>query len=82
MLTPVTSTANPAIAAMVQGLAERLKTDPNDPAGWARLVRSYAVMRDTAKLNAALTDARRYFKDRPADLAGIEAAANAAGPPQ
>ncbi|MEI7932218.1 MAG: hypothetical protein WCI21_04085, partial [Alphaproteobacteria bacterium] len=73
---------SPAVMAMVQGLAERLKTDPNDPAGWARLVRAYAVQKDTAKLNATLADARRYFKDRPADLAGIEAAANAAAPPQ
>jgi cytochrome c-type biogenesis protein CcmH len=73
---------SPAVMAMVQGLAERLKTDPNDPAGWARLVHAYAVQKDTAKLNAALGDARRYFKDRPADLAGIETAANAAAPPQ
>jgi len=73
---------SPAVMAMVEGLAERLRTDPNDPAGWARLVHAYAVQNDTAKLNAALTEARRYFKNRPADLAGIEAAASANAPPQ
>lgn len=70
--------ANPAILAMVQSLAERLKTNPNDVEGWSRLVRSYSVLKDQAKLNEALADARRYFKDRPRDLAVIEAAATSA----
>jgi len=73
---PAAAQANPAILAMVQGLAERLKTNPNDPEGWARVVRSYAVLGDQAKLNEALTDARRYFKDRPRELQAIEAGVN------
>jgi cytochrome c-type biogenesis protein CcmH len=68
--------ANPAIQAMVAGLAERLKTNPNDPEGWVMLVRSYSQLKDTAKLNEALADARRYFKDRPRELSAIEAAAS------
>jgi len=71
---------DPAIMAMVEGLAERLKEDPDDPDGWARLVRSYAVLGDQAKLNAALADARRIFASRPADLAAIEAAVSVPAP--
>lgn len=67
---------DPAIRAMVDGLAARLKTEPNDPVGWARLVRSYAVLQDSAALAGALATARNLFKDRPSDLAAIEAAAN------
>jgi cytochrome c-type biogenesis protein CcmH len=72
-------TANPAIKAMVAGLAERLKQSPDDPAGWQRLVRSYTVLKDPAGLNKALADARAYFKNRPQDLAAIEQAAKAPG---
>src|SRR5262249_6559897 len=34
--------ATPQIQAMVDGLAARLKANPDDPAGWVRLVRAYA----------------------------------------
>jgi len=66
--------AAPAIKAMVEGLAARLVENPDDPAGWARLVRSYAVLKDEASLADALTKARALFKDRPQDLAAIEEA--------
>lgn len=33
-----------AIRGMVEGLAARLEADPDDPAGWARLVRAYGVL--------------------------------------
>jgi cytochrome c-type biogenesis protein CcmH len=72
--------ADPAIQAMVARLAERLKTNPNDPEGWARLVTSYRVMGDAAKMNEALTDARRYFNGRPRELQAIEDAARGAAP--
>jgi cytochrome c-type biogenesis protein CcmH len=49
----------PDIGAMVAGLAARLKADPNDPAGWMRLIRAYSVLGDTAKARAALATARR-----------------------
>jgi cytochrome c-type biogenesis protein CcmH len=64
------------IQQMVSGLAEKLKQNPNDAPGWARLIRSYAVLGDTAKMNAALEEARRIFKDRPSERAAIEAAAD------
>lgn len=69
---------DPAIQGMVERLAARLKEEPDDPAGWARLVRSYRVLGDEAKLNAALSEARVRFKDRPRDLKSIEDAVNAA----
>ena len=49
-----------------------------DPAGWARLIRSYAVLGDSADQAAALARARAQFKDRPDALRLVNAAA--AGP--
>ncbi|HEY1632842.1 MAG TPA: hypothetical protein VGF56_16105 [Rhizomicrobium sp.] len=53
---------SPDIGAMVAGLAARLKQQPDDPEGWQRLVRSYAVLGDAAKARAALADARVAMK--------------------
>ena len=55
-------------------LAARLAAHPDDPAGWARLVRSYGVLGQTTQRDAALGRARVLFKDRPADLAVVESA--------
>lgn len=63
------------IRGMVDGLAARLEAEPDDPQGWARLVRAYVVLDEPARRDAALARARTLFKDRPADLAAIEAAA-------
>ena len=52
------------IAQMVDGLAERLKRDGNDLAGWLRLVNAYAVLDRKDDARAALAQARRQF---PAD---------------
>lgn len=41
------------IRGMVEGLAERLKDNPNDLAGWQRLTRAYRVTGETAKANEA-----------------------------
>ncbi|CAN5338395.1 c-type cytochrome biogenesis protein CcmI [soil metagenome] len=68
------------IKGMVQSLADKLKQNPDDPEGWAKLVRSYGVLGDKAKQEDALVEARRIFKDRPADLKAIQAAVS--GPPQ
>jgi cytochrome c-type biogenesis protein CcmH len=65
----------PDIAAMVAGLAERLRASPNDPEGWQRLVRAYAVLGDAAKAQVALADSRRALKNNPAALAAIGAEA-------
>jgi cytochrome c-type biogenesis protein CcmH len=66
---------NEMIRGMVEGLAARLETSPDDVEGWTRLVRSYGVLGDTAAQKDALAKARKQFAGRAADLAKIEAAA-------
>jgi len=53
------------IQSMVDRLAARLKTQPDDPAGWARLIRAYGVLRQDDRRTAAIAEARALFKDRP-----------------
>lgn len=65
----------PDIGAMVAGLATRLKSNPDDPDGWQRLVRAYSVLGDTAKAKAALSDARIALRADPASLAKLDAEA-------
>lgn len=67
--------AQDAIQAMVARLAARLKTNPDDPAGWARLIRSYTVLHDTARRDSALAEARRRFAARPEVLLALDDAA-------
>ena len=69
------SAAAPDINAMVAGLAARLREQPDDPAGWARLVRAYAVLGREADLREALEQARERFGGQ--NLARIEAEAAA-----
>jgi cytochrome c-type biogenesis protein CcmH len=66
------------IHAMVDRLAKRLQASPDDPDGWARLVRSYGVLKDAAAQDKALARARQLFARRPDALAAIEAAARSA----
>ncbi|HEY1960858.1 MAG TPA: hypothetical protein VGG69_00450 [Rhizomicrobium sp.] len=56
------SEATPDIGGMVASLAARLKAQPNDPAGWQRLIRAYTVLGDTAKARQALANARVALK--------------------
>jgi cytochrome c-type biogenesis protein CcmH len=60
---------------MVAMLAARLKDSPNDPAGWQRLIRAYAVLGDTAKAKEALTTARKTFAGKRDVLAALDAEA-------
>ena len=57
------------IQAMVDRLAARLKAQPDDPAGWARLIRAYGVLGKEDLRQAAIAEVRRRFKDRPDALA-------------
>lgn len=52
------------IRGMVASLDARLKEDPNNFEGWMRLVRSYAMLKDQARAEAALQDGLKAF---PAD---------------
>jgi cytochrome c-type biogenesis protein CcmH len=63
----------PDISAMVAGLAARLKSQPNDPQGWRRLIRAYSVLGQTEKATAALAEARKAMAKNPAALAAIDA---------
>ncbi|MDO8410803.1 MAG: c-type cytochrome biogenesis protein CcmI [Phenylobacterium sp.] len=61
---PAPQVGAPEIQAMVDGLAARLAAEPDDPEGWVRLVRSYAVLGDVASRDSALAVARaRYAND-------------------
>lgn len=62
----------PNIAAMVQGLADRLKTYPNDPVGWRRLVKAYVVLGETDKAEAALADGRKALAGDSAQRAALD----------
>jgi cytochrome c-type biogenesis protein CcmH len=70
--------ASGAIQGMVDGLAARLQTHPDDPAGWVRLVRAYAVLGETGKRDQALGQARARFAQRPDVLAALDSAEHAA----
>ena len=62
---------NQMITGMVARLAERLKKDGSDAAGWVRLVRSYRVLGDTAKADAAMAEARRALANDPDKTAPV-----------
>ncbi len=51
------------VKSMVARLAERLKENPDDIAGWTRLARSYTVLRQPGKAKEALTRALKSAPD-------------------
>jgi len=63
---------NAMIRGMVERLATRLRENGADPDGWVRLARSYKVMGDQARMDAAIADARRALAAEPAKLAAFE----------
>jgi cytochrome c-type biogenesis protein CcmH len=76
-----------AIEAMVERLAERLKKDGSDVAGWIQLVRSYRVLGKTDKVKTAVADAhaalannQEALQSLDQGLAALEAEAIPAGP--
>ena len=50
------------VTGMVEGLAQRLKSDGRDLPGWVRLVKAYSVLGRNDDARAALAEARRNFK--------------------
>lgn len=66
-----------AIRGMVEGLAARLEGEPNDPEGWVRLVRSWGVLGEIEKRDAALKKAKTLFKEQPQVLQALDQAAEA-----
>ena len=61
--------------AMVAGLAARLKDNPDDAAGWQRLIRAYSVLGQRAEARDALATARKTFSGKSDVLAGFDAQA-------
>jgi cytochrome c-type biogenesis protein CcmH len=60
------------IRAMVERLAARLEADGKDPDGWARLVRSYTVLKQADKAQGAIAAARRVLAGDQEKLAAFE----------
>ncbi len=67
------------IAAMVSGLAERLKQNGDDLPGWLRLVRAYQVMGRKDEAVAALGSARKQFASDGTAISQIDALARELG---
>jgi cytochrome c-type biogenesis protein CcmH len=64
------------IVGMIEGLAQRLKSNGKDLAGWQHLVRSYAMMGRRDDARKALAEARRNFEGDAralSDLSGLAA---------
>lgn len=57
---------------MVEGLAAKLKANPKDVQGWARLIRAYGVLGEPDKQKAARADMRRAFKGDPASIQAVQ----------
>jgi cytochrome c-type biogenesis protein CcmH len=53
------------INGMVDGLAAKLKANPNDLEGWGKLIRSRMVLKEEAKARADLATARKAFASDP-----------------
>ncbi len=66
-----------AIRGMVDSLAGKLKADPDDVAGWVRLVRAYAVLGDTTRRDEAYASARARYAEAPQILQQLDEAARA-----
>ena len=67
------------VRGMVDGLAARLKDQPDDLEGWLMLIRSYAVLQDAEAARSALHEAKRTFQDRPGGLRQITQLADSLG---
>jgi len=57
-----------AVENMIERLANRLKADGSDPAGWLMLVRSYLTLNEKDKAIAAIGSARQALTDDPNKL--------------
>jgi cytochrome c-type biogenesis protein CcmH len=75
LLTAQGSGAAPDPKTMVAGLAARLKDNPNDAAGWQRLIRAYSVLNQRAEAQEALATARKTFAGQRDTLTALEAEA-------
>jgi hypothetical protein len=63
----------PTVESMVERLAARLKRSGGDLDSWLMLIRSYGVLKETAKAQDAAASARKQFASEPPALDAIEA---------
>ncbi|MEP3524449.1 MAG: c-type cytochrome biogenesis protein CcmI [Hyphomicrobiales bacterium] len=63
---------NELIASMVDGLAARLESDPNNLSGWLQLIRSYIVLERKNDAASALKKARETFKDNAQSISKLD----------
>jgi cytochrome c-type biogenesis protein CcmH len=75
LLTAQGGGAPPDPRAMVAMLAAQLKADPNNPAGWQRLIRAYTVLGQPNDAKTALATARKTFANDKDAMAALEAEA-------
>jgi len=69
------------IEGMVSGLAERLKQNPRDRAGWERLIRARMVLGQSQQAAADYRSARQALSGSPADQQALREAALQLGVP-
>jgi cytochrome c-type biogenesis protein CcmH len=69
------------IAGMVSGLAERLKQNPRDRAGWERLLRARMVLGQTSQAAADYRAASAAFAGSPGDQQALREVARQVGVP-
>lgn len=69
------------VQGMVEGLATRLKQNPNDADGWIMLMRSRMTLGETGKAGQALKEASAAFRNDDTQLKRIKEAAAALGVP-
>ncbi len=67
------------IHGMVDRLAARLAANGDDPAGWLRLIRAYAVLQEQDKAKRALAKAREALAGNDAAKRDLEALAKELG---
>ena len=67
------------IRGMVERLAARLSENGADLDGWLKLIRSYAVLKETKRAQEAAASARAQFASEPNALERIEALARGLG---
>jgi cytochrome c-type biogenesis protein CcmH len=60
------------IRGMVDGLDEKLKTNPDDAEGWLRLIRARTVLKEIDKAAVALATARTTFATKPDQMKALD----------
>lgn len=61
----------PRVKPMIEALEAKLKADPENPDGWARLLRSYDVIGDAEARTRAVAAMQAHYRDRTQIAAGI-----------